>query len=168
MFSFHYDLKTGQPRIAAPGFVHALKRVAALAGVPAGRAEQTHPEEAFRAGQAVLCLTDAPWVKVFQKTPALHDKVGVCRMPGGERYFEFDTGKSHQTPDGNRVPYLGGAGWLAVVSRSSEHSEAAFDLLADLAGPKTSMQIFLGADRTRRPHPHRTTVPRTLGLVRSR
>jgi hypothetical protein len=122
-----------------------------------------HPEEAFRDGLAVLCLTDAPWLKTFQKTPALHDKVGVCRIPGGDRYFDFQTGQERQPQFGsvNWLPYLGGAGWLAVVPRSSRNTEVAFDLLADLAGTKTSMQIFLGAvgqggpTRTRQLSPHR-------------
>jgi ABC-type glycerol-3-phosphate transport system substrate-binding protein len=144
VFSFHYDLKTGRPRIAAPGFVHALKLLQRLQACrPAEPADR--PEEAFRDGRAVLCLADAPWVKTFQKTPALHDKIGVGRVPGGDRYFDFDSGKAHPTPEGNRVPYLGGAGWLAVVPRSSTHADAAFDLLADLSGPETSKQIFLSA-----------------------
>jgi multiple sugar transport system substrate-binding protein len=144
VFSFHYDLKTGQPRIAAPGFVHALKLLQRLQTCrPAEPADA--PEEAFRAGRAVLCLTDAPWLKTFQKMPALRDKVGVCRVPGGERYFAYATGAPHPTPQGNRVPYLGGTGWLAVVPRNSEHTSAAFDLLAELSGSKTSMQIFLGS-----------------------
>jgi multiple sugar transport system substrate-binding protein len=143
VFSFHYDLKTGRPRLAAPGFVHALKLLQRLQKCrPAGSVE--HPEEAFRDGRAALCLADAPWLKVFQKTPALRDKVGLCRVPGGDRYFDYDKGIAHPTPEGNRVPYLGGAGWLAVVPRAGEHPAAAFDLLAELSGPKTSNQIFLG------------------------
>jgi ABC-type glycerol-3-phosphate transport system substrate-binding protein len=143
VFSFHYEVKTGKPRIAAPGFVHALKRLQDLQKCrPPEPADQ--PEEAFRAGRAVLCLTDAPWLKVFQKTPALRDKIGVCRIPGGEVYFDFAKGERHQTPEGNRVPYLGGAGWLAVVPSSNERAAAAFDLLAELSGSKTSTQIFLG------------------------
>ncbi len=144
VFSFHYDRKTGRPRIAAAGFVHALKLLQRLQACRPAEPDNS-PEEAFRDGRAALCLTDAPWLKAFQKTPVLHDKIGVCRMPGGERYFDFDTGEPHPTPEGNRVPYLGGAGWLAVVPRDSEHTAAAFELLADLSGPKTSTQIFLGA-----------------------
>jgi multiple sugar transport system substrate-binding protein len=143
VFSFHYDLKTGRPRIAAPGFVQALKLLQRLQKCrPGGSVD--HPEEAFRDGRAVLCLTDAPWLKAFQKMPALRDKVGLCRVPGGDSYFDYDRGFPHPTPGGNRVPYLGGAGWLAVVPRAGEHTAAAFDLLADLSGPKTSTQIFLG------------------------
>ncbi|HEY7310106.1 MAG TPA: extracellular solute-binding protein [Gemmataceae bacterium] len=146
VFSFHYDLKTGEPRISAPGFVHALKLLKRLQPCrPAEPAER--PEEAFRAGRAALCLSDAPWVKTFQETPDLHDKVGVCPVPGGDRYFEFDSGKAHPAPEGNRVPYLGGAGWLAVVPRASPHADAAFDLLAELSGPETSKQVFLSATR---------------------
>lgn len=145
IFSFHYDIKTGQPRIASPGFVHALKLLQRLQACrPAVLADQ--PEDTFRQGQAVLCLTDAPRLVAFQKTADLHDKVGVCRVPGGDRYFDFQTGQTKQ-PSGavNWLPYLGGAGWLAVVPRSSRSPEIAFDLLADMAGPKTSTQIFLGS-----------------------
>ena len=142
VFSFHYDLKTGRPRIAEPGFVHALNLLQRLQKCRPTEAAE-HPDEAFRQGRAVLCLTDAPRLKVFQQTPALHDKIGVCRLPGGECYFDFAQSKRQPKPDGNRVPYLGGAGWLAVVPRASEHAAAAFDLLADLSGPKTSSQIFL-------------------------
>src|SRR5262249_48884413 len=43
----------------------------------------------------------------------------------------------------NRVPYLGGAGWLACVPSTSKQQEAALDLLADLAGPSRSAQAAL-------------------------
>ncbi len=144
VFSFHYDLQSGQPRIAAPGFVYALKLLRRL---QACRPTEPldHPQEAFRDGQAVLCLTDAPWLKTFQKTPALRDKVGICRIPGGDCYFDFETGQARRKPEPNWLPYLGGAGWLAVVPRSSRHPETAFALLAELAGVKTSTQTFLGA-----------------------
>lgn len=146
VFSFHYNYLTGQPRIAEPGFVHALKLLQRLQACRPPEPVD-HPEEAFRDGQAVLCLADAPWVKTFQKTAALHEKIGVCRVPGGDRYFDFQTGQPRQPPSGsvNWLPYLGGAGWLAVVPRTSRNSEAAFDLLAELASAKTSMQIFLGS-----------------------
>src|SRR5579875_2874752 len=146
LFSFHYDFQTGQPRIAAPGFVQALRLLQRLQACrPAEPADQ--PEEAFRDGRAVLCLTDAPWIVTFQKTPALRDKVGICRIPGGECYFDFRTGQQRRPTDAaNWLPYLGGAGWLAVVSRSSRNPGAAFDLLAELAGPKTSTQIFLSSN----------------------
>src|SRR5262249_21476091 len=42
-----------------------------------------------------------------------------------------------------RIPYLGSAGWLAVVPRTARHAEAAFALLADLSGPERSAQVAL-------------------------
>jgi ABC-type glycerol-3-phosphate transport system substrate-binding protein len=142
VFSFHYDLKSGRPRIASPGFVEALKW---LQRVQACRPPEPteHPEEAFREGRAVLCVTDALWAKTFQKVQALRDRFGVCRVPGAERYFDYEKGTPRETPAGNRVPYLGGAGWLAVVPKSGRHAEAAFEFLVGLTGPKTSTQIFL-------------------------
>jgi multiple sugar transport system substrate-binding protein len=141
-FSFHYDLKDGKPRIATPGFVHALKLLRRLR---ACRPEGTNaePERAFQQGRAVLCVTDAPWLAAFQKSPGLRDKVGVTRVPGGECTFSFAGGAKQPAAEPNRVPYLGGAGWLAVVPRGAAHPESAFDLLADLSGPQTGGQMVL-------------------------
>ncbi|MHB1425813.1 MAG: ABC transporter substrate-binding protein [Gemmataceae bacterium] len=145
VFSFHYDFNSGQPRIAEAGYVRALQLLQRLQKCRPAEA-MDHPEEAFAAGRAVLCLADAPWLKTFQKTAALRDKVGFRRVPGGDRYFDYQTGEERRPPGvANYVPYLGGSGWLAVVPRSSRHPEAAFALLTDLAGPKASSQIFLGA-----------------------
>jgi ABC-type glycerol-3-phosphate transport system substrate-binding protein len=100
------------------------------------------PEDAFRDGQAMLCLTDASWVVSFQKSPALRNKFGICPIPGGASYFDYRTGqKTPAPPEGNRLPYLGSRGRLAVVSRESPHATAAFALLAELSGPEVSGQI---------------------------
>jgi multiple sugar transport system substrate-binding protein len=139
LFSFHYDLETGRPRIATPGFVHALSLLQRLQTCRPS-APQPRPQEAFLAGKAVLCLTGADWLPAFQKEPALRDRFGVCRVPGGSRYFDFRTGKP-KLVTANRVPYLGGAGKLAVVPRRSPHAEAAWALLADLSGPAIGGQI---------------------------
>jgi ABC-type glycerol-3-phosphate transport system substrate-binding protein len=142
VFSFHCDQKTGAPRIAGPGFVAALRLLQRLQACrPAG----THPRpiEAFRDGRAVLCIADASALHAIQQVPALRDKVGVCPVPGSARYFT-SAGQERPARDGvNRVPYLGGAGWLAAVPADAASPEAAFDLLADLAGPARSMQITL-------------------------
>jgi ABC-type glycerol-3-phosphate transport system substrate-binding protein len=160
VFSFHFNLQTGQPRIDTPGFVHALN---VLRRLQACRPEEAaaEPARAFQSGQAVLCLTDASWLAAFQKEPALRDKVGIAPIPGGDRTFAFATGTELPVKAGrsNRVPYLGSGGWLAVVPRSSSNSEAAFGLLAELTGPETSAQIALeprwGGGPTREEHINR-------------
>jgi len=141
VFSFHYDLQSGAPRIASPGFVHALELLRRLQQYrPPGTSAA--PAEAFRDGQAVLCLTDASWLPAFQSNPRLRDKFGICRMPGGGLYFDYRSGQKRRAV-ANRVPYLGSAGWLAVVPRTARHAEAAFALLADLSGPERSAQVAL-------------------------
>jgi multiple sugar transport system substrate-binding protein len=137
VFSFHYRLKTGAPNIDSPGFVaalHILQRLGAC--MPAE--PSAHPEEAFRDGKAVLCLTDAGTL-----LDASRDTVGICAMPGSDYYFTPKGEKKVVRDNVNRVPYLGGAGWLAAVPAGAAHPAAAFDLLADLCGPARSMQIVL-------------------------
>jgi multiple sugar transport system substrate-binding protein len=142
VFSFHYDLKTGLPRISGPGFQHALRLLQRLQRYrPTG--VEAAPEQTFLHGQAVLCVTDAAWLATFQAEPALRDKVGVCRVPGSDRYFDYASGKERRVADPNRVPYLGGAGWLAVVPKGASSPEAAFDLLGELTGPAMGTQIAL-------------------------
>jgi multiple sugar transport system substrate-binding protein len=154
LFSFQYDLETGKPRIAEPGFVEALallQRLQPYRKPGASKASQ----EAFRDGQAVLCLADASWVARFQhKDSAVRNKFGICQVPGSNVYFDFRAGKPQKAEGINRVPYLGAGGALAAVPKSAPHPDAAFALLAELCGPDISGQIVTnpawggGATRT--------------------
>jgi ABC-type glycerol-3-phosphate transport system substrate-binding protein len=142
IFSFYFDLNTGNPRINGPGFIHALELLQRLQRCRPKKPAEI-PEQDFLAGKAVLCVTDACWVAEFQKKgTGLENKVGVCRVPGAGQYYTV-TGEVRRAAEGNRVPYLGGAGWLAVVPKTAEHPAAAFDLLGYLAGPQTSGQMML-------------------------
>jgi multiple sugar transport system substrate-binding protein len=147
VFSFYYDLKTGRPRIDSPGFVYALRLLQRLQAYrpaqPAPRPAAAFAEAGEGRPQTVLCLADTSWLLAFQQSPAVRNKFAICPMPGGGRYFAFDTGTEHQTPDGNHVPYLGAGAWLMVVPKGSAQAEAGFDLLADLSGPETSNQVVL-------------------------
>jgi multiple sugar transport system substrate-binding protein len=154
VFSFHYDLQTLQPRLATPGFVHALQLLRRLQDYrPPGTAAE--PPQAFEKGQAVLCLADASWIGRFQKGPVA-DKFGFCRLPGSGTVFTYGTGQPEKVAGGNFVPYLGASGAVAVVPRGAEHAEAAFALLADLAGPKVSRNVVIeprwGGGAFRRDH----------------
>ena len=126
-FYYYYDSK-GQPRIDSAGFVAALRLLKRLQ--PArhpGPAKE--PMEAVLRGEAVLAFADAGWLAQVQKVPALRDRFAACMGPGTAK----DGGV-------NRIPYLGGAGWMAVVPKDAKSPGAAWSLLADLAGPARSMQ----------------------------
>jgi multiple sugar transport system substrate-binding protein len=159
LFSFHYDHRTGRPRVDAPGFVYALKLLQRLQACrPKGPAAD--PAEALRTGAAVLGLADVPVVASFQRSP-LRDKWGVCRVPGGGRFFDYKTGQERPAPEGsNRVPYLGASAWVAVVPTSAADPDAAFGLLADLSGRERSGQVVIdprwGGGAVRRDHFDRT------------
>jgi multiple sugar transport system substrate-binding protein len=141
LFSFDCDFATGEPRIASPGFVHALALLRRLQACRAPGDGKPGPE-AFAAGKAVMCLADASWVFRFQKSAA-RPRFGVRRLPGSQVVFDYATGEMKSIRGGNYVPYLGAGGCLGVVPRSAAHAEAAFALLAGLSGPETSRQIVI-------------------------
>jgi multiple sugar transport system substrate-binding protein len=167
LFSFQYDHRTGKPRLTEPGFVYALELMKRLQKCRPDGTSAT-PGDAFRDGRAKLALADAHFVASLQQVPGMADKAGVCRMPGGGRYFDYVTGKEVPAPDGNRVPYLGGGGWLAAVPKVAAEPDAAFGLLADLAGKERSGQIVIdpkwGGGPTRRDHTAPATRWDSFGL----
>jgi multiple sugar transport system substrate-binding protein len=143
MFSFHFDLATGEPRIDTAGFVQALKLLQALQKHrPAQSAAE--PVKAFAQGQAVLCLAEVGAIQHFQaKNSLVREKFDVCAVPGSRVVYSYAQGERQELPLVNRVPYLGAGGWLGVVPKTAAHPEAAFALLAELGGPQRSRQIVI-------------------------
>jgi multiple sugar transport system substrate-binding protein len=148
LFAFHFDLNTGNPRIAMPGFVRALALLQRLQAFrPRGSSgTAAQPWQAFRKGDAVFCLASVHHLSALQeKGSPVRDRFGVCPVPGSRIFFDYKTGKPHVAGrDGvNRVPYLGAGARLLVVPKGSKHSEAAFALLAELGTRSTAEQIVL-------------------------
>jgi ABC-type glycerol-3-phosphate transport system substrate-binding protein len=140
VFAFHYDLETSQPRLAEPGFVESLELLQKLKDCrPPGAS--AHPEEAFLddRGGAVLGVIEGDQLLKLQKSPTLHDKLGISPIPGALRL----QGRPLKVP--NVVPYLGAGGWFAAVLAGSKNPEAAWSLLANLTGPEQSGQIVAEA-----------------------
>jgi multiple sugar transport system substrate-binding protein len=160
IFSSQYDAKTGKARIGTPGFVEALRLLQRLQKCRPAEAS-ADPDEAFRSGRAVLCLTEASALAGFQKSAAVRDRFEVGPPPGSLRSFRHAAGQWQEYHEVNRVPYLGASGWLAVVPVApaggrTEQVEAAFALVADLGGRETSGQIVIdprwGGGATREDH----------------
>jgi multiple sugar transport system substrate-binding protein len=142
MFSFHYDLTTGEPRINSAPFVYGLGLLQRLQPLRAGGTAT--PADVFRQGKAVLCLADASWVGRFQEQDSpVRGRFGICAIPGSSRYFDYTDGRERRVPEVNRIPYLGGAGLLGVVPRKAAEPAAAFALLAALGGPQTSLEMVM-------------------------
>jgi multiple sugar transport system substrate-binding protein len=145
LFSYHYDMATGQPRIDRPAFVYALKLLKRLQAFrPEGAGATT--AQAFADGQAVLCLAE-PSVISHVRNHLPPSAIGVCEVPGSARWFAYRDGTEQPAPaGGNHVSYQGAGGWLAVVPRSAPHPEAAFALLAELCGRTASAQIVFNPE----------------------
>lgn len=152
LFSFDYDLATGEPRIARPGFVAALRLLQRLQPFRAAVDGRPAPQ-AFADGRAVLALADASWIERFQKAK---QPFGVCRIPGSVEVYDAATGQAHAVTGGNYVPYQGVGSWLAAVPAGSAQAETAFAFLADLTGEEVSSQVVLdrrlGGGATRQRH----------------
>jgi hypothetical protein len=69
---------------------------------------------------------------------------GVTLLSGAPpRITSTEESKTLKEGSVNRVPYLGGAGWLMVVPMSARQPHAALDLVTHLASSAQSMQIAL-------------------------
>src|SRR5262249_11696467 len=141
LFSYHFNFKTGEPRITHAGFVYALQLLQKLQPFRPAQASAA-PPEAFARGQAVVCLAQASWIARFRKDLP-PGSIGVSEVPGSARWFRFRDAKDQVAPEqGNYVPYQGAHGWLAVVPRTAPHPEAAFALFAELSGRGIGMQVL--------------------------
>jgi multiple sugar transport system substrate-binding protein len=145
LFAFYFDLKTGAPRLTAPGFVEALGLLKAMQACrPPGTSDK--PWQAFRDRKAALCVDDCRRLEEFQKRDSpVYDLVGVCAMPGSSFYYNFVDGTKHSPAGGrvNHVSYLGAGALLLVVPRSGQQTEAALALVAELGGRFVSQQVVL-------------------------
>jgi multiple sugar transport system substrate-binding protein len=150
LFSFHFSHTTGKPRIDGPGFVAALELLLRLQKHrPTGSTAE--PWQAFRQGDAVLCLgrcRDLNHLQQkgfwFYRSP-VHDRVGTAPVPGSRVYFSYEKGEKRTTKGDrvNRVPYLGVGARLLAVPKAAEHPEASFSLLAALGSRMLNQQVVL-------------------------
>lgn len=137
---FAFDLDTGRSRLETKGFVEAARWLASLKSRGCLPAEgNPDPAAALAEGRAVLALST---LQELMKLPADQKRIGrygLAALPGTRTVVNPVTGSLVPVPH-NYVPYLGG-GWLGVVRKGCKHPEAAFALLAELAGPNRSREI---------------------------
>jgi multiple sugar transport system substrate-binding protein len=135
-FSFQYDVDSGEPRLAGPGFVEAL---ALLKRMHSHRAATPTVAEAMRSDQMALgyvTLADLGELK-----PGEARRWGVFRTPGSRRVFGPDGPGGSITGLVNVVPFVGAGAVVGVVPMGAAQAEAAFDLLGYLAGPTASTEV---------------------------
>lgn len=167
-FSFHFDLHTGNPRITAPGFAHALgllKKMQKFRVHPTQLSET--PSHEFTQGKAVFYIGNPKLWATFEKVNSpVRRKVGCCLLPSSDFYFDYQTGDKVPVEE-NRVPYLGSESYLGIVPKSSANSKAAMALLANLGNYQIGQQIVadptVGGAPFRRKH--RSEAWHSLGIA---
>jgi ABC-type glycerol-3-phosphate transport system substrate-binding protein len=133
-FSVQYDVDSGDPRLAGPGFIEAL---ALLKRMNPHRATSPTAAEAMRSDQMALgyvTLAEFGGLK-----PGEARRWGVFRTPGSRRVFGPD-GPAGPVDSLNVVPFVGAGAVVGVVPVGAAQVEAAFDLLGYLSGPTASVE----------------------------
>jgi ABC-type glycerol-3-phosphate transport system substrate-binding protein len=144
--SFHHDVTTANPRLTAPGFAAAAGWLARVnrCRMAAG----ADPAAALDTGTAVVAVLKLAELGRLPKDAddTLAGRFGIAPLPGTRSYFDPENGAPRPPPGGgkggNFVPYFGSGGWVGIVREACPHPDAAFDLLADLAGPDRSAALL--------------------------
>jgi ABC-type glycerol-3-phosphate transport system substrate-binding protein len=136
LFSFHYDVDTGLPRVAGPGFVEALKLLRRL---HPHRSRRPDAAAALRPDEAVLGYVTLADLAALG--PEAARAWGVFRAPGSRRVYDdaHPAGSTEATP--NVVPSVGTGGCVGLVPQAAAQPDAAFDLLTYLASEGVSLEV---------------------------
>ena len=144
IFSLHFDVTTGEPRLQAPAFGAAGALLARLAAgkcfappVPEGK--PSNPIAALEADASLAVVSLAQLAQLPREKGVVPARYGIAPLPGTRQYDDRGRGMTAaSTP--NYIPYFSG-GRIAVVRTRCANTEAAFDLLADLGGPARSLEV---------------------------
>ena len=155
LYNYHFNIDTGEPLIAAPGFVDALSLLQRLSKYrPTARAP--HPADALSDGTAVaalIALTDVPALRRAEEERK-GVRFGFSPVPGSDTYYR--AGKMVKASEGNFLPYLGSGGWMGAVATGSPSTDAAHEFLSYLINPAVSLEIVYepswGSGPTRTTH----------------
>lgn len=150
-YSTLFDIRTMEPLIAGPPFVRALEEL--VAGAKLGSHQQTAFDpaavrKAFWQGQCGLALS---WPTRAAEVPAGEAiRVGFAELPGSREVYNVGSGswEFRAEEEEHRVPLLGVAGRMGVVTADSAHRDAAWQLLLWLSGEQLSGQVCASSPAT--------------------
>ncbi len=138
LYSYHYRLKTGEPRINTPAFVKAFELLRQMR--PNRAAAKSDPLMDLLDGAASLAIVSLKDLARLQHDPAsqVRGKLGIAKLPGARFTYDLDGKKVEQNGIGdvNRTPYLGYGSWMALVSKTCANPDTAFEFLAGFAHPE--------------------------------
>lgn len=167
--AFQFAVGTGAPRVRAPGFKLAadlFARLHAAKALPAGAPGPDDPAAALAEGRAALAVLSLEQVaRLPKENGAVAARFAVAPLPGAGTFFD-PRARRVVTGAPNFVPHFAG-GRLGVVRARTAHAAAAFELLAELAGPARGAELVatpgLSAGPTRGAHLERDRLSLWLG-----
>lgn len=129
---FFFDLKTMEPLVNTPGWVHGLQLfVDAQKSFPPGGSNFGLGDEifSFGGGQTLMSYSwDDAFIQAQQKDSPIRNEVAAAPLPGAHEVWNRLTGKWDHFDTPNRAPYITW-GWTAAVSEMSTEKQMAFDYL---------------------------------------
>jgi multiple sugar transport system substrate-binding protein len=137
LYSYHYRLKTDEPRINAPAFVEAFELLRRMR--PYRAAEKQDPLLDLLDGTASLAIVDLKDLARLQHDPTsqIRGKLGIAKLPGARFVFDLDGKKlENRVNDVNRTPYLGYGSWMGMVNKTCANPDMAFEFLAGFGNPE--------------------------------
>ncbi|HJT35197.1 MAG TPA: extracellular solute-binding protein [Pirellulales bacterium] len=158
-YSALFDIETMSPLIAGPPFVRALDELGAASRLSADslRADPAGVCEAFFEGRCGLALT-WPAARSAQERAGERDgnaqpgqwEVGFIELPGSSDVYnpKIRAWEMRRADEPQHVPLLGISGRIGSVSKSSEHDDATWRLLAWLSGPKWGDRVATASRAT--------------------
>jgi multiple sugar transport system substrate-binding protein len=132
-YSFQYDAQTGEPRIASPGFVEALRLLQQL---EPHRSAKPTAVAALRDDEAVIAIVTLDELGALREGG--RGRWGVVRVPGSGRVYAHGALSPGSV---NVVPYVGSTGALGAVRAGSAVADAASDLLHYLSSESVSQEV---------------------------
>lgn len=143
-YSALFDIETMSPLIAGPPFVRALDELAAASRLSpdSPRTDAAGVCEAFFEGRCGLALTwpaaRSAHENVDRDAQPEQFEIGFSELPGSSDVYNPKTRawEKRRADEPPQVPLLGISGRIGSVSKSSQHDDAAWRLLAWLSGPK--------------------------------
>lgn len=157
-YSTLFNIDSFEPLIDGPPFVRALDELVAAARLTPSDQRAVDPDgvrRRFWRSEAAMALS---WPTAATKLDKLESKtaasgeshdanvrgeleVGFVPLPGGTDVYNFNEEKWEERPAPAQVPLLGIAGRVASITAHSEHPQAAFALLAFLAGTEWGAEV---------------------------
>jgi ABC-type glycerol-3-phosphate transport system substrate-binding protein len=147
VLSFQHDIRTGDPRLDTPGFHAAADWFAKLAAqkclpTPTQPGVEPDPASELASGKAMLAVVSLRQLaKMPRENGKIPAKFALAPFPGTQSYVNPQKEQLVRAVAANYIPYTAG-GLLGVVRTRCPHTEAAFELLAEVGGPTRSHEII--------------------------